>query len=343
MTPARRRARSTACSDRRTDCSAPSACAPSTSSSARAKRSRRPISPRSDLVEAALVFRRFALEHPALFSIAFHRADPAISPRFRAARLDALAALEKRFEPLADANLLGGRSIPEAAMQFALPLRGAGVGVRAARQPTAARRRALLAQCRPRPHHRLRRPHSDRPRRVRGSRSMRIGTGRAVGLVIVALAVAKVVDRAVPGAHVAVGLGLAACLVAIAPGPGVTAADLGLSAADLAGGPSLGSGRGGVRGRGLRPGLPGRAGSRGAPGSGRATSGTRRWTVLVAIPLGTVLPEELAFRGLLLSLLERRWSVPAATLLSSVLFGLWHVRRCSAVARPTPRSPRGGR
>jgi AcrR family transcriptional regulator len=74
--------------------------------------------PGADLVEAALIFRRFALEHPALFSIAFHRADPGISPRFRAARLDALAALHRRFEPLAGANLLGGRSVAEAAMQF---------------------------------------------------------------------------------------------------------------------------------------------------------------------------------------------------------------------------------
>src|SRR6266498_955571 len=36
--------------------------------------------PWDDLVEAALVFRRFALEHPALFSIAFHDVDPAVSP-----------------------------------------------------------------------------------------------------------------------------------------------------------------------------------------------------------------------------------------------------------------------
>ena len=84
--------------------------------------------PAGDLVDAALMFRRFALEHPALFSIAFHRADPAISPRFRAARMDALTALEKRFEPLADANLLGGRSIPEAAMQFALLCEGLAWG-----------------------------------------------------------------------------------------------------------------------------------------------------------------------------------------------------------------------
>jgi AcrR family transcriptional regulator len=74
--------------------------------------------PTGDLVEAALMFRRFALEHPALFSIAFHRADPAISPRFREARLDALAALDERFEPLVGADLLGGRSVSEASMQF---------------------------------------------------------------------------------------------------------------------------------------------------------------------------------------------------------------------------------
>jgi AcrR family transcriptional regulator len=74
--------------------------------------------PGENLVEAALVFRRFALEHPALFSIAFHDADPAISPRFRAARLDALAALHTLFEPLDDAGLLGDRTVAEAATQF---------------------------------------------------------------------------------------------------------------------------------------------------------------------------------------------------------------------------------
>jgi AcrR family transcriptional regulator len=74
--------------------------------------------PEHDLVEAALVFRRFAIEHPALFSIAFHRADPAVWPRFRPAAADALAVLHKRFQPLAAAGLLGGRSVPDAALQF---------------------------------------------------------------------------------------------------------------------------------------------------------------------------------------------------------------------------------
>jgi AcrR family transcriptional regulator len=74
--------------------------------------------PRSDLVQAALMFRRFALDHPALFDVAFHRADPAVRPRFRATAAEALSALMRRFEPLAAAGLLGGRSMPEAVLAF---------------------------------------------------------------------------------------------------------------------------------------------------------------------------------------------------------------------------------
>lgn len=74
--------------------------------------------PRSDLVQAALMFRRFALGHPALFDVAFHRADPAVRPRFRATADQALSALTRRFEPLAAAGLLGGRSVPEAVLAF---------------------------------------------------------------------------------------------------------------------------------------------------------------------------------------------------------------------------------
>jgi AcrR family transcriptional regulator len=74
--------------------------------------------PYHDLVEAALMFRHFALGHPALFEVAFHRTDPAIRPRFRATAADALAALTRRFEPLAAAGLLGEHSVPEAVMAF---------------------------------------------------------------------------------------------------------------------------------------------------------------------------------------------------------------------------------
>jgi AcrR family transcriptional regulator len=74
--------------------------------------------PRHDLVEAALMFRRFALSHPALFEVSFQRVDPAVWPRFQATAADALEALMRRFEPLAAAGLLGGRSVPEAVMAF---------------------------------------------------------------------------------------------------------------------------------------------------------------------------------------------------------------------------------
>ena len=47
-------------------------------------------------------------------------------------------------------------------------------------------------------------------------------------------------------------------------------------------------------------------------------------TVLVVIPLATVIPEEFAFRGVLWALLRRRSTRNVATAVSSALFGLWH-------------------
>ncbi len=48
-------------------------------------------------------------------------------------------------------------------------------------------------------------------------------------------------------------------------------------------------------------------------------------TAFVLIPLGTVLFEEVAFRGVLWGLLRRGWGTPVATIVSSALFGVWHV------------------
>src|SRR4029077_6704990 len=48
-------------------------------------------------------------------------------------------------------------------------------------------------------------------------------------------------------------------------------------------------------------------------------------TAFVLIPLGTVLFEEVAFRGVLWPLLRRWRGTRTATAVSSVLFGLWHV------------------
>lgn len=48
-------------------------------------------------------------------------------------------------------------------------------------------------------------------------------------------------------------------------------------------------------------------------------------SALVIIPLGTVMLEEIAFRGVLMGLLGKRGGVRLAISVSSVLFGLWHV------------------
>jgi uncharacterized protein len=127
-----------------------------------------------------------------------------------------------------------------------------------------------------------------------------------LGLVLAVLAVAMVADRAVPDAHVAVGLGVAAWLVAITRTQGFMAADLGLAGSTWRTGLGRGAAAAALVGAAyalaylvapVREALP-----EGGGGIGRAAL----WAVLVVIPLGTVLPEELAFRGLLLVLLGRR-------------------------------------
>jgi membrane protease YdiL (CAAX protease family) len=151
------------------------------------------------------------------------------------------------------------------------------------------------------------------------------GEGWALGLVLATLAVARVVDRGVSGAHVAVGLALIGCLLVIARAQGLAAAELGLARSSWSAGMRWGAAAATLVGVAyvlvyligpVREALPDAEG-----GLGRAAL----WRILVVIPLGTVLPEEFAFRGLLLALLGRRYGVLAGTLLSSGLFGLWHV------------------
>ena len=48
--------------------------------------------------------------------------------------------------------------------------------------------------------------------------------------------------------------------------------------------------------------------------------------VLLRIPVGTVAWEEIAFRGVLQAALHRVMGEPAATAVSSAVFGLWHIR-----------------
>lgn len=48
-------------------------------------------------------------------------------------------------------------------------------------------------------------------------------------------------------------------------------------------------------------------------------------TAFVVVPLGTVLLEEIAFRGVLMGLVNRHRGAFWASLTSSMLFGLWHI------------------
>ena len=76
--------------------------------------------PQRDLVAAALMFRRFALEHPVLFSIGIRRTvgEPEQWRAFLPVALSTLEVLESRFERLADQGLLGARTTREAAWEF---------------------------------------------------------------------------------------------------------------------------------------------------------------------------------------------------------------------------------
>ncbi|MGW8766330.1 CPBP family intramembrane glutamic endopeptidase [Streptomyces sp. NPDC055815] len=74
------------------------------------------------------------------------------------------------------------------------------------------------------------------------------------------------------------------------------------------------------------------------------TGGELVTRVLVVVPVGTVLVEEIAFRGVLYGLVCRARGAVWATAVSSVLFGLWHVLPSLhlATAKPVLTSALGG-
>jgi membrane protease YdiL (CAAX protease family) len=139
------------------------------------------------------------------------------------------------------------------------------------------------------------------------------------------LATSLLANRLAPAAHLAIGLVLAPALAVSAGIAGLSPAELGLSPRRWRAGLRWGAVPVAVLTTGYAAAL--------AVGPAReALAGTteRGWpavalATLVVIPLGTVLPEELAFRGVLWALLCRRQGEWAATAGSSVLFGLWHV------------------
>lgn len=76
--------------------------------------------PREDLVAAGLMFRRFAVEHPALFAIGVQRtlSQPSLWPEFQPTAKAALGVLQRRVARLHQTGELGGRSVIEATFEF---------------------------------------------------------------------------------------------------------------------------------------------------------------------------------------------------------------------------------
>ena len=143
-------------------------------------------------------------------------------------------------------------------------------------------------------------------------------------LALAVLVAANVSANRLPGASVAIGVALTGVLALIARLGGLGAPDLGLARSSWPAGARWGGAFAAVAAAGYGVALL-------LPAARTAVSGPAgSWpqtlvAALLVIPLGTVIPEEFAFRGLLWGLLFRRWGRWPATGVSSVLFGFWHV------------------
>lgn len=171
---------------------------------------------------------------------------------------------------------------------------------------------------------------------MRRSRVKDAGTG-AVGTAVAVLAIRNVGGPLLPeGWYVPVNLTLAALLVAIARRAGVTWAQLGFARHRRIAGLRAGLIVGGVALTVMTVGAllpltrPFFEDQRVDVNGG---GGELAYQTLVRIPFGTVVFEEVAFRGVLLALLRQRVGTRTAVLVDSGLFGLWHIVPTLAAAR----------
>jgi AcrR family transcriptional regulator len=75
--------------------------------------------PRGDLIAAGMMFRRFATEHPSLFALGVQRQVPSGAwPDVSAAARTALESLTALIARLEEPQLLGERTVSEAALEF---------------------------------------------------------------------------------------------------------------------------------------------------------------------------------------------------------------------------------
>lgn len=158
------------------------------------------------------------------------------------------------------------------------------------------------------------------------ARTLRISPRAALALVITVLALLNVVDIRVSRASLVVGPVVVAGLTAVARLAGLSWQDLGLG---------RGTWKPGLKWAGAEIGIVALVIAAGAAlpltrdafrdARYRLDWGHALLTSLVLIPIGTVLVEELAFRGVLWGLLREVKGTKTATVVSSALFGVWHV------------------
>jgi len=147
----------------------------------------------------------------------------------------------------------------------------------------------------------------------------------ATGLVVAILAAVNVIDIKVPHATLVAGPVCAVVLPLVGRTAGLSWQDMGLG---------RGTWRPGLRWAGAEIGIVAVviAAAAALPLTRDAFRDTRYHLNLggalldafVLIPVGTVLLEEVAFRGVLWGLLRRARGTATATVVSSLLFGLWH-------------------
>jgi membrane protease YdiL (CAAX protease family) len=148
----------------------------------------------------------------------------------------------------------------------------------------------------------------------------------ATAVTVTALAVLNVLKHSMPSASVVLGATATAGLLAIARASGLTWAQLGLSPDRIRHGLVWGLGAIGAVGAVYLVGvaLPvTRTAFLDARYQLEASDALK--TALVVIPIGTVLFEEIAFRSVLWGMLKRHMSTTRTIVVSSALFGLWHI------------------
>ncbi|SDP34740.1 Membrane protease YdiL, CAAX protease family [Streptomyces sp. cf386] len=130
-----------------------------------------------------------------------------------------------------------------------------------------------------------------------------------------------------PGMYVVICVAATAVLLLLARWDGLTRADLGLDAAGLRRGLRWAPVLAGIVLLGVVLLLAVPAGREAFRDSRAADLSVAQvlWVTLVRVPVGTVLLEETAFRGVLWAMIRRRRGTAWATGLSSLLFGLWHL------------------